>query len=171
MDPKASVLPTTPQRLTKAKLQRVQNSFARAVCGLPYGASTRGLLRELHWLPVKQRITYKIASNTHRTCQSSQLVYLCDKLTNYQPARTLRPKYLAELISPHTSARELRSSSRRPNQLHVPNVKIVFGSRVFRHAAPAVWNGLPSEITDAALSLETFKSRLKTYLYSQSFRC
>jgi len=55
-----------------AKLQRVQNSLARTVCGLPYyGAFTTGMLRELHWLPVKQRITYKIASVTYRTCHSS----------------------------------------------------------------------------------------------------
>jgi len=62
-----------------AKLQRVQNSLARAVCGLPYGASTTGMLRELG-CPVKQRITYKIASITYRTCHSSQPVYLRDLL-------------------------------------------------------------------------------------------
>jgi len=89
----------------------------------------------------------------------------------FKAVSTSKPSYLAELVSPYTSASELRSSSRRPNQLYVPNVKTVFGSRAFRYAAPAVWNGLPSEITDAALSLETFKSRLKTYLYNQSFRC
>jgi len=71
-----------------AKLQRVQNSLARAVCGLPYGASTTGMLRELHWLPVKQRIPYKLESITYRTCHSSQPVYLRELLTNYQPART-----------------------------------------------------------------------------------
>ena len=69
----------------------------------------------------------------------------------------------------HTPARELRSSLRRPNQLNVPRVGTAFGSRAFRPCAPAVWNGpngLPLEITDTALSLETFKSGLKTYLFN-----
>jgi len=53
------------------------------------------------------------------------------------------------------------------------HVRTVFSSHVFRHAAQVVWNGLQSEITDklTALSLETFKSRLKTYLYNQSLHC
>jgi len=56
-------------------------------------------VRKLHWLPVKQRITYKIASITYRTCHSSQPVYLRDLLTNYQPARTLRsPNVLRQLL-------------------------------------------------------------------------
>jgi len=44
-------------------------------------------------------------------------------------------------------------------------------AELFRHAAPAVWNSVPSTVTYTALSLETFKSRLKTFLYNQSFRC
>jgi len=86
---------------------------------------------------------------------------------------TNKPSYLAELVSTHTPARELRSSLRRPYQLHVPNVRTAFGSRAFRHAAPAVslWNCLPSTVTDTALPIETFKSRLKTFLYNPSFRC
>jgi len=85
---------------------------------------------------------------------------------------TSKPSYLAELVSTHTPARELRYSSRRPNQLNVPNVKTTLGSRAFRHAAPAVWNSLPSTVcSDIVLSLETFTSRLKTFLYYQSFRC
>jgi len=53
----------------------------------------------------------------------------------------------------------------------IPNVRTAFGSRAFRHAAPAVWDSPPSTVTDTVLSLETFKSRLKTFLYNQSFRC
>jgi len=64
----------------------------------------------LHWLPIETRIRHKIAVLTFKAVSTS------------------KPSYLAELVSPHTTARELRSSSRRPNQLHVPNVKTVFGS-------------------------------------------
>ena len=106
------------------------------------------LLSQLHWLPIEARIRHKMAVLTFKAVATGEL------------------SYLAELVHTHAPARKLRSSLRRPNQLHVPHVRTAF-----RHAAPAVWNGPPSEITDTALSLETFKSRLKTHLYNQSFRC
>ena len=99
------------------------------------------------------------------------IIYSWRNKSHLQKVVNLHFIHLAELVSTYTPARKLRSSSRRPNQLFVPNVRTAFGSRAFRHAAPAVWNGLPSSITDTALSLETFKSRLKTYLYNQSFHC
>ena len=40
-----------------AKLQRVQNSLARAVCKLPCGAPVTGMLLDLHWLPLKHQFT------------------------------------------------------------------------------------------------------------------
>jgi hypothetical protein len=135
------------------KLQRVQNTLARVVKVRSKYDHITPLLSELHWLPIDARIRHKIAVLT------------------FKAISTKKPAYLAELVSVHKSTRELRSSSRRPNQLQVPNVKTVFGSRAFCHAAPAVWNSLPTEITDTALSLATFKSRLKSHLYNQSFRC
>ena len=105
------------------------------------------ILSQLHWLPIEARIRHKLAVLTFSVS-------------------TGKTNYVAEIVHTHTPAMERRSSSQRPNQLHVPHVRTAF-----RHAAPAVWNGLPSEITDASLSLETFKYRLKTYLYNQSFRC
>ena len=77
------------------------------------------MLRELHWLPVKHRITYKIASVTNRTCHSSQPVYLRDLLIYHQPARTLR--------------------SSNSHLFVVPNrVKTVTASRAFIVAAPTI---------------------------------
>jgi len=108
------------------------------------------LLAELHWLPIDTRIRYKIAVLTFKTITTN------------------KPSYLAELVSARKSTRELRSSSH--NRLHVQSVRTAFGSRAFCHAAPAVWNSLPTELTDSVLSLETFKSRLKTHFYTQSFR-
>ena len=127
----------------------MQNSLARTVFDLPYGASTTGLLRELHWLPIKQRITYKIASITYRTCHSSQPVYLRDLLINYQPARTLR--------------------SSNSHLLVVPNrVKTVTSSRAFSVAAPTIWNHLP-DTCKTADSFNVFKRRLKCHLFDAAF--
>jgi len=132
------------------KLQRVQNALARAVKIRSKFDHATPLLSELHWLPIEARIRYKIAVLTFKTITLN------------------KPAYLAELIAAHKSTRELRSSAR--NRLHVRKVRTAFGSRAFCHAAPAVWNSLPSDLTDSAISLDTFKRRLKTHLYTQSFR-
>ena len=42
------------------------------------------------------------------------------------------------------------------------------GSRSFSAAAPKLWNGLPVELRQAT-SLNSFKSRLKTYLFKKYF--
>jgi len=125
------------------KLQGVQNTLARVVKECSKYDHITPLLSELHWLPIEARIRHKIAGLT------------------FKAVSTIKPSYLAELISTHTPAREFRSSSRRPNQLIVPNVRTAFGSPAFRHAAPAVWNSMPSTVTDTAISMETLKSRLQ----------
>jgi len=43
------------------KLQVAQNTLARVVCQAPRSVSATELRRQLHWLPIRQRITYKIA--------------------------------------------------------------------------------------------------------------
>jgi hypothetical protein len=46
-------------------LQRVQNSLARIVCNPPKrSAHSSTLLKTLHWLPIAERIKYKIAQLT-----------------------------------------------------------------------------------------------------------
>jgi hypothetical protein len=134
------------------KLQRVQNLLARTVMQANRRTDIEGLLSELHWLPVAARIDYKVA------------------LLTYKTLTTNRPNYLADLLSMHVPVRQLRSSSR--NRLSVPPVNTVFASRAFVHAAPAVWNSLPIELTDSfrTLTASSFKRRLKSYYFSQSYR-
>ena len=45
---------------TLAPLQRVQNAAARLVIGLKYSDHITPAFIELHWLLIKQRITYKL---------------------------------------------------------------------------------------------------------------
>ena len=42
------------------------------------------------------------------------------------------------------------------------------GARSFSAAAPKLWNGLPVELRQAT-SLDSFKSKLKTYLFKKYF--
>ena len=59
-----------------AKLQRVQNDLARVVLRAAWNSSSKPLLKQLHWLPVQQRITFKIALITFNVRSSEQPSYL-----------------------------------------------------------------------------------------------
>ena len=55
----------------------------------PSSASTTGLWQKLHWLPVRQRIIFKMATVTFKARNLSQPAYLHDLLQEFQPTRTL----------------------------------------------------------------------------------
>ena len=131
------------------KLQHVQNAAARVVCELSQRTSTSGALKDLHWLPVTQRIKYKVSILTYRALQG------------------LAPPYLGELLHPYQSARDLRSAD--DNLLVVPRTKhVTLGDRAFCHAAPVLWNSLPYQLRNAR-TLELFKSALKTHLFNEAY--
>lgn len=136
---------------TIRKLQRVQNAVARTIISTGNRSDVNTLLADLHWLPVKTRIDYKIA------------------LLTYKTLTTQRPSYLFELLQPNTPVKLLRSSS----HLTLKNCRprTTFGSRAFLHAAPAVWNSLPYSIIDnfSFISLPVFKRNLKTHFYSTCY--
>ena len=60
------------------KLQGIQNRAARIVCnvGRSQAESSRDLLIDLHWLPVRQRIDYKIATLCFKAYRLHQPPYL-----------------------------------------------------------------------------------------------
>ena len=109
-----------------SRLQRVQSSLARVVCDATYRSSATNLRRSLHWLPIAERITYKIAMITFKA-----------RLHH-------KSAYLAELVNDHTPSRSLRSSMKE--LLVEPRTKTKVASRAFRSAAPHIWNNLPVNI-------------------------
>ena len=118
---------------TIQKLQRVQNNAARIVLQAPRRSDVNSLLQTLHWLPVEQRINYKLAVLTFKTQQTSY------------------PQYLSQHISLRTSARNTRSSS--VPLLCVPFWRTSFARRSFSTAAPLTWNSLPPAVLKLRLSL------------------
>ena len=137
-----------PERLLY-RLQKVQNYAARVVSLLPKRDHITPTLAELHWLPVKQRIIFKMLLLTYK-CLHGQA-----------------PVYLADLLTPHAPCRSLRSANMQ--RLEVPPTRLrTYGDRSFAAAAPRLWNDLPMEVK-CAPTVETFKSRLKTHLYVQAF--
>jgi len=47
-------------------LQRVQNAAARLICAIGPRDHVKPSLRDLHWLPLEQRIIFKLCSLLHR---------------------------------------------------------------------------------------------------------
>jgi len=111
---------------TIQKLQRVQSNAARIVLQPPRRSYVSSLLQTLHWLPVEQRINYKLAVLTFKTRQMSS------------------PQSLNQHISLRTSARNTRSSS--VPLLCVPFRRTSFARRSFSTAAPLTWNSLPPAV-------------------------
>lgn len=131
------------------KLQRIQNAAARVILKKPKRHSASVLLKELHWLPVKQRIDFKVAC----------LVFKC--------IAGDAPSYLSCFIKPYVSNRELRSLSQ--NFVIQPTVFLKsYGERSFSFYGPKLWNTLPSNLRHCE-SYPCFKRLLKTHLFNLSF--
>ena len=130
------------------RLQRVQNALARVVmASVKRRDHITPILHELHWLPVKQRIIFKIATLTFKTLQNQQPRYLSDLLIRHNPSRTLRTIH--------------------QNLLVVPRINSNIGRRSFTYAAPYIWNSLPP-IIRSQTSITSFSSKLKTFLFPPS---
>jgi len=71
------------------KLQRVQNILARAAVGAPCTCSTLNIRRDLHWLPVGHRITYKLSHYLENASYLSASL-LSELISHYVPCRSLR---------------------------------------------------------------------------------
>ena len=131
------------------KLQRIQNIVARLITGHGRCEHITPVLTSLHWLPVKQRITFK----------TIVLVY---KVVN-----NLAHVYLKELLYPYVSCRGLRSSEN--NVLVVPFTgSSVVQQSAFSAAGPRLWNSLPLSLRSASC-LSVFQSHLKTYLFKEYY--
>ena len=67
------------------KVQRVLNAAARLVSHAPRYCHVTPFLRELHWLPVRQRINYKILLLTFKTIHGKSPVYLQELISVKMP--------------------------------------------------------------------------------------
>ena len=133
-------------------LQRVQNAAARLVMNLKPSDHITPALFQLHWLPVKQRILYK----------------LC--LMVYKSVNNQAPSYLSELFHPISnipSRLALRSAT--THDLDIPRTRLYFGERAFSVAGAREWNNLPSNLRSVS-DIHLFKRLLKTHFFKIAFK-
>ena len=132
------------------RLQRVQNNAARLVLKKRKRDHVTPLLKELHWLPVKFRCQYKIATLACRRSEGSLPPYLSSSLCTYEPSRSLR--------------------SSNEKLLKIPKRKLKsFGQRSFSFMALSLWNSLPATLRNVP-TLSHFRSHLKAFLFAQAFQ-
>ena len=135
------------------RVQKVQNSAARVIAMIPKREPITPYLADLHWLPVQQRVEYKVLLYTYKALNNISPQYISDLLDPYKPKRSLRSETQNRLEPPPRSARY-----------------VAYGGRSFKHAAPALWNTIPDDLRNAcSLPLDSFKRKLKTYLFSKAY--
>ena len=131
------------------RLQSVQNAAARLVTGARRSDHITPVLRQLHWLPVRQRVAFKIAGLVHQSFAGAAPAYLADE---------------CHLLS-DDGRRPLRSHSNDIRKLLVPRTHNKLADRSFSAAGPRLWNDLPPGLRLPGLSFDSFRRSLKTHLF------
>src|SRR6218665_1521203 len=125
-------------------MQSVLNAAARLLCNRRKYDHVTPLLRDvLHWF----KICLLVYKSLHRAA----------------------PGYLRDYCKEtHSFASGLRLRSTDKCDLLVRRIKTRFRDRAFSAAGPKCWNNLPAALR-AADSIDSFKTGLKTYLFSMAY--
>jgi len=99
------------------------------------------------WLPVRQRVEFKLALLIHKSLLGQLPTYLADD------CQLIADSGRRTLLSSDTAMFVVRRTNR------------TFGDRSFAVAGARIWNSLPSSLRSADLSTERFKWALKTFLF------
>ena len=127
-----------------SKLQRVMNVAASCIFCLHAGTPTSAYIRQLHWLPIKQRCLFKLLLFVHRAI--------------HKPSDS--PLYLQELLKRTTRVTRMNYVY----NLEVPKTRSACDRRSFRYIGPTEWNKLPASLKSIPTEL-CFRKALKTYLF------
>ncbi len=150
-----SLLNGLPDYLIK-RIQHLQNAAARVIYRLQKFDHITECRKELHWLPVKERIQFKTILLTYKSLNGSAPQYLADLLTPYKPSYRLRSVNSEDMID--------------DLQLYVPKYNLnCCGGRSFKMVAPRLWNEIPYKIRSLD-KIDQFKAQLKTFLFRRAYK-
>jgi hypothetical protein len=121
-----------------SKLQCLQNSSARLIYGRRKHDHVSDLFYKLHWLPIRQRIIFKV------------LLFV------FKIFLDICPQYLKECV---------RIVDNDNRLLFIPRVQTTYGDRAFSNSAPRLWNALPLRLRKSE-TIVYFKAHLKHHLFS-----
>jgi hypothetical protein len=131
------------------KLQSMQNIACRIICRLRKYDHISTYMRDLHWLKVRERITFKIAIMMYRCVHGTA------------------PSYLIDLLKFRENPRGLRSTTHRQIQpVLMSNTQACNGA--FQSCGPIVWNSLPIDLIVIVNEVD-FAKKLKTHLFMKSY--
>ena len=142
------ILPNVPNTCNVCRVYRMR----RQDSSLVQENTITSLLCDFHWLPLRQRIIFKIATLMHQCLNG------------------LAPSYLATdciAISSMSGRRQLRSAA--SGQLYNPRTKtMTFGPRSFNVSGPTIWNNLPARLKDSSLSKTLSENYfIETFLFDR----
>ena len=104
----------------------------------------------LHWLPVQQRVLFKVLILTYKAYY-----------------KTASANYLCDLIIPYSNSCNLRYNNQLLLSSCQPRTKLkTYGEGSFQYAAPNECNKLPLIIREIPY-LVIFKNKLKTFYFNQ----
>ena len=131
------------------KLQHIQNMACHVICRLRKYDHITNSMESLHWLRIREWITYKIA------------------MIMFKVYNNIAPKYLENLPPVQCSKLNLRSSDGYIFQQKRCKLTQVFNSCI-TSIGPRTWNNLPISIRKKTTT-EDFKKDLKTNLFKESY--
>ena len=120
------------------KFQKLQNTAARLILGRRKRDSATEALKELHWLNVDARITFKVLLLVFKVLRGKCNMSLTYKGFNGRPDDFLK--------------------------LETPNFKTKYGQRLFEYNGSRLWNALPLSIRTEE-NIEVYKKKIKTLLF------
>ncbi len=151
---------------TIRQLQLIQNAAARILTRTRKSEHITPVLRSLHWLPVLRSLHWPPVLRSLHWLPVTFRIDFKVLLLVYKSLNGLGPKYMADMLTEYKPNRPLRSLG--SSQLEIPRVHTKQGESAFSYYAARSWNQLPEEIR-CAKTLATFKSSLKTHLFSCAF--
>ena len=133
-------------------LSRSNVSSRRVVTGTRRRDHITPVLRQLHWLPVRQRVDSKLAllvyKATEKALHDATVAYLVDdcQLVSHAGRRRLRSADIDTCCGPRTNTR--------------------LGDRSFAADGPRLWNSLPARIRQPDNDIGEVRRQLESFLFN-----
>ena len=132
------------------KLKSAQNATAWLITGTQRSDHILLELRELHWLPIRERVKFKVACQVRQSLSGQAPLYLADD---------------CRLVSDSTR-RSLWSAD--VSTCMVPPTLSSYGDITFAAAGPRLWNSLPVQLRNLDITYGLFQQQLEGHLFREA---